>query len=111
MTASADDTRDIQSGGKKPFYRLRLFVAGDEPNSATARSFVARLSENNLHDSCDVAVVDVLEDYQASVENQVIVVPTLIVESPPPVKIIVGSLSDEGKVLAALGLSKEGGRP
>lgn len=55
-------------------------------------------------------VVDVLQDYQAALRHRVVVVPTLIVEAPPPERIIVGSLSDEEKVLAVLGLPRPGGR-
>ena len=50
-------------------------------------------------------IVDVFEDYQAAIEHGVIVVPTLIVDAPPPGKTIVGSLTDEEKVLAVLGLT------
>lgn len=85
-------------------YRFRLFVAGDEPNSLRARAALARLCDERLKDRCELMIVDVFEDYQAAIDHGVIVVPTLIVEAPPPAKTIVGSLDDEEKVLAALGL-------
>lgn len=91
-------------------YRLRLFVAGTEPNSVQARAVLTRLCETYLRDRYALEIVDVYENYQAAIEHQVVVVPTLIVESPAPVRTIVGSLSDKAKLLAALGLVEEGGR-
>jgi len=96
---------------KKPFYRFQLFVAGNEPNSIKARAVLARLCGARLKGRCEMRIVDVFEDYQAAIDHGVVVVPTLIVEEPPPAKTIVGSLSDEEKVLALLGLLGKGARP
>jgi circadian clock protein KaiB len=76
-----------------PFYRLRLFVAGDEPNSLQAQAALERLCNEYLRERYELQVVDVFEDYQAAIDQHVIVVPTLIIESPPPRRVIVGSLS------------------
>jgi len=94
-----------------PFYRLRLFVAGDEPNSLKAKAVLSRLCDEHLKDRCEIRIVDVFEDYQAAIDHGVIVVPALIVEAPLPVRTIVGSMTDEDKVLAELGLHGKGGRP
>jgi len=67
-------------------------VAGDEPNSLRARATLERLCDEYLRGRCEIQVVDVFEDYQAAIDQHVIVVPTLIVESPPPRRVIVGSL-------------------
>jgi circadian clock protein KaiB len=108
---SSKDKPDKTGAGKKPFYRFRLFVAGDEPNSLKARAVLARLCDAHLKDRYETQIVDVFEDYQAAIDHQVIAVPTLIVDAPPPVKTIVGSLADEEKVLALLGLDGKGARP
>lgn len=92
----------------KPLYRMRLFVAGNEPNSARARDVLARLCAAHLQGRCEIEVVDVFEDYQAAISHHIVAVPTLIVEAPPPRRVIVGSLADEGKVLAILGLPEKG---
>ncbi len=110
MSPDGDHPRITRPEGERPYYRLRLFVAGDEPNSLRARAVLTRLCENILRDRCEVVVVDVLRDYQAALDRQVMVVPTLIVEAPPPVRTIVGSLSDEGALREALGLSDFGAR-
>lgn len=106
-------TGNLDKGGtpKKPFYSFRLFVAGNEPNSLKAKEVLARLCDVYLKDRYAMQVVDAFEDYQAAIAYGVIVVPTLIVEAPLPVKTIVGSLTDEAKVLAALGLAGSGEQP
>ncbi len=108
MTIQAHERQNVPIHGPKPKYRLRLFVAGDEPNSAKAKAMLNRLCEKYLLKNCEITIVDVLQDYEAAIEHQVMVVPTLIVEWPPPMRSILGSLTDEEKVLAALGLMKDG---
>lgn len=89
-----------------PFYRLRLFIAGEEPNSARAKAILKRLCETYLRDRCEMHIVDVYQDYQAAIDHQIVIVPCLIVEAPPPARTIVGSLNDEASVLAALSLTE-----
>jgi circadian clock protein KaiB len=90
-----------------PSYRLRLFVAGGEPNSTRALSTLERLSRETLKGCCRLQVVDVFKDYQAAIKHKVVAVPALVVESPLPRKVIIGSLAEEEKVLEALGLKKK----
>lgn len=94
-----------------PFYRLRLFVAGDEPNSVQARHVLTRLCEAHLSGRCAIEIVDVFEDYHAAIEHGIYLVPALKIESPPPARTVVGSLSDEEKVLQALGIAEKGVKP
>lgn len=87
-----------------PRYRLRLFVAGDEPNSARARNILTRVCEGRLSGRWELEVVDVFTDYQAAIEARVLMVPTLVVEAPPATRIIVGSFRDEEALLDTLAL-------
>jgi len=63
-----------------------------------------------LKDHREIHIVDVFADYQAAIDHHLIVVFTLIVETPPP-RTIVGSLRDEAGVLAVLGLTLKEERP
>ncbi len=94
----------------KPFFRLRLFIAGEEPNSSRAMSIITRLCEERLRDRYELQIVDVFKDYRAAIEHRVVAVPCLIVESPEPRRVIVGSLNEENKLLTALGLGVPGDR-
>jgi len=85
-------------------YHLRLFIAGNEPNSRLAKQTLQTLCETYLKENYTLEVVDVLQDYEAAIENRVLVAPTLIVVAPEPPATIIGSLSNIQKVLNALGL-------
>ncbi|HOV85678.1 MAG TPA: circadian clock KaiB family protein [Syntrophobacteraceae bacterium] len=87
-------------------YRFRLFVAGNEVNSQRAKETLFHLAGTYLADRHEIVVVDVMQDYQAALDSRIVVVPTLLVESPFE-RVIVGSLSDEKAVLDALGLAPE----
>ncbi len=86
-------------------YRLYLFIAGNEPNSVRAKEVLHHICNKYLHGRYEIKIVDVYEDYRSAIEHQVMLVPTLIIKSPPPVKVIAGSLNDEKKLLLALGLT------
>ena len=104
-------TREPGKSAKQTTVRLRLFVAGDEPNSEKAKAVLYRLCGKHLKNHFELHIVDVLEDYQAAIDHHVVAVPSLIVEKPSSSLIIVGSLSDEGKVISALGLAEQEERP
>ena len=84
---------------------LRLYVAGDGPNSVAARSNLRRILA-----ACDPAtytleIVDCLRHPMRALQEGVLVTPTLCRLEPAPTRTIVGSLSDQARVVEALGLS------
>lgn len=89
-------------------YHLKLFVAGDEPNSYKAKKTIERLCESCLKGNYKLEVVDVLKDYQVALDNNILIAPTLVIVAPPPQTTIIGSLSETRKILDALGLSESG---
>jgi len=86
-------------------YILRLFMAGDESNSRQARENLERLQETHLKMPHKKEIVDVLEDFQAALENNVLVTPCLILASPLPKVTVFGNLNDTKRVVAALRLT------
>jgi circadian clock protein KaiB len=100
-------TAPIRSNGADPEarLRLRLFVAGDEPNSRQARHNLDLLCEEYLDGQVDVEVIDVLKDFRAAVAERVLVTPALIVGALPSRIVVLGNLSDTARVLAALGVA------
>ena len=86
-------------------YILRLFMADNEPNSRQARENLERLQEAHLKMPHKKEIVDVLEDFETTLENNVLVTPCLILDSPLPRVTIFGNLSDTERVLAALRLT------
>lgn len=84
--------------------RLRLFVAGEEPNSREARRNLEGLCRDYLDGRAEVEIIDVLKDFRAAVAERVLVTPALIVGIPPARVVVLGNLSDTARVLAALGI-------
>ncbi len=85
-------------------YVLRLFVAGQTPTSEAARQNLERICTDHLNGKCEIIVTDVLEDSEQAETHKVLATPTLIKESPAPLRRVIGDLSDTQKVLAALSL-------
>lgn len=84
-------------------YRFRLFVAGDEPNSRLAEKNLRALCLTYLANRHCIEVIDVLLDFDAALQAQIMVVPALVMLAPRPLTLF-GALTDESVVLAALGL-------
>jgi circadian clock protein KaiB len=82
---------------------LRLYVAGNAPNSLRAIRNAEALCEEHFLARYDLEIVDLLEQPKRALADGIIVTPTLLKVSPAPVQRVVGNLSDTNQVLAALG--------
>jgi circadian clock protein KaiB len=87
---------------------LRLYVAGQTPNSLTAFENLKKICEEHLGNRYSIEVIDLLKNPQLAKDHQIIAVPTLIRKLPIPVKKIIGNLSNTEKVLVGLDLRKVG---
>lgn len=88
--------------------RLRLYVAGDGPNSQRALTNLRSLCEEHFPDCHEVEIIDILREPQRAFQDGVLLTPTLVRLSPSPVVKIVGTLSQRGPLLDALELSLSG---
>lgn len=84
---------------------LRLYVAGDGPNSSQARANLASVLESQPASSFELEVVDSLREPMRALQDGIIVTPTLVKLAPPPAQKIIGTLCERVKVLAALGIT------
>jgi circadian clock protein KaiB len=89
---------------KRAHFKLRLYIAGDAPNSLRALANLKALCHARLSERHEIEVVDVLLDPERALADEVYLTPTLVRLSPGPSRRIVGSLSDITPVLEALGL-------
>jgi circadian clock protein KaiB len=85
---------------------LRLYVAGQTPNSLTAFENLKKICAEHLDCRYKIEVIDLLKNPQLAKDHQIIAVPTLIRKLPTPVKKIIGNLSNTEKVLVGLDLRK-----
>jgi circadian clock protein KaiB len=83
---------------------LRLYVAGDAPNSLQAIANLEAICAEYLKNGHELEIVDVLENPRRAMAEGVLVTPSLTKLSPQPAAQVVGNLSDKLRVLLALGL-------
>jgi circadian clock protein KaiB len=88
---------------KKPeSWKLRLYVAGQTSKSLVAISNLKNICEEHLRGKYRIEVVDLLSRPKLAIGDQIVAVPTLVRRLPPPVRKIVGDLSDSERVLIGL---------
>jgi len=93
-----------QEQASDPKYRLKLFIAGNEPNSIQAINNIRDILNSRIQDRYKLEIVDILSDFQSAIDHGVLVTPMLIIVEPSPETTIVGTLNDAEKVKAALRL-------
>lgn len=82
---------------------LRLYVAGNSPNSVRAIANANAICETHLRIKYKLEVVDLLKFPKRALDDGVIVTPTLVRVMPLPVQRVIGNLSDTTEVLLVLG--------
>lgn len=88
---------------KKPSLVLRLYIAGNAPNSVRAISNAQAVCDEHFATRYELEIVDLLDHPHRALTDGVIVTPTLIRLSPLPVQKVVGTLSDTERLLLVLG--------
>ena len=86
------------------FWQLRLYIAGQTQRSQSALRNLHDICERHLKGIYRIEVVDLLVQPQLAAGDQIFAVPTLVRQLPPPVKKIIGDLSNVEKVLVGLDL-------
>lgn len=85
-------------------YNLRLYVAGQTPKSLAAIANLKTICEEHLAGRYTIEVIDLLVSPQLAAGDQIVALPTLVRHLPPPLKRIIGNLSDQERVLVGLDL-------
>ncbi|MEL6468427.1 MAG: circadian clock protein KaiB [Cyanobacteria bacterium J06623_4] len=88
----------------KKTYILKLYVAGNTPSSTRALNTLNTILEEEFQGVYALKVIDVLKNPQLAEEDKILATPTLAKILPPPVRKIIGDLSDREKVLIGLDL-------
>jgi circadian clock protein KaiB len=96
------------SPAREGFYNLRLYVAGQTPKSLTAIANLKSICDEHLAGSYTIEVIDLLVSPQLAAGDQILAVPTLVRRLPPPIKRIIGNLSDVERVLVGLDIRPRG---
>ena len=85
-------------------YVLRLFVAGATVRSRQAVLRIRQLCEEQLKGNCDLEVIDIYQQPGLARAHQIVATPTLIKESPAPVRRFIGNLLNTTGLFAELDL-------
>jgi circadian clock protein KaiB len=85
-------------------YVLRLYVAGMGPKSVQAIDNIKRICEEYLPSKYQLEVVDIYQYPIFAKDCQIVAAPTLIKELPPPLRKLIGSMTDTERVLVGIDL-------
>ena len=85
-------------------WMLRLYVAGQTPKSLTAFANLKKICEEHLHGQYQIEVIDLAENPQQARTDEIVVIPTLVRKLPPPLRRIIGDLSNTERVLVGMEL-------
>lgn len=99
-----------QPGKKKPadstpleeFWMLRLYVAGQTPKSITAFANLKKICEEHLAGKYRIEIVDLIKNPTLAKGDQILAIPTVVRQLPPPVKKLIGDLANTERVLVGL---------
>lgn len=101
MTAAAGGDEERNEPAQ---WMLKLYIAGQTPKSVAAFANLKRICETHLKGQYRIEVVDLLVNPKLAKGDQIVAVPSLVRQLPPPVKKIIGDLADEERVLVGLDL-------
>jgi len=92
-------------------FNLRLYVAGQTPKSLAAIANLKKICEENLAGRYKIEVIDLIVSPQLAAGDQIVAIPTLVRRLPPPLKRMIGDLSNSEKVIVGLDLRPIGKSP
>jgi circadian clock protein KaiB len=83
---------------------LRLFVAGDSPDSSLAIANLKGLFPNGTSSQVEIEIVDVQKEPARGARDGIIVTPTLLKISPAPPCRVLGNLKNREALSRLLGI-------
>ena len=102
------DHRGFLHRGALSTYLLKLYVTGQTPRARIAIENLERLCRDELAGEYELQIIDVLEHPELAEDDRVLATPTLIKQLPPPLRRVIGDLSDKEKVLFGLDVQRKG---
>lgn len=85
---------------------LKLYVTGRSTRSENAIRMLQRICNDDLSGQFELVIVDVLEHPEEAEEGRILATPTVVKELPPPIRKVIGDLSDREKVLVGLDIQR-----
>ena len=102
MTDKKELSKEVPEIKDTEFWELRLYVAGQTPNSMRAFANLQKICDEHLKGKYKIEVIDLLKNPQLAAGDQILAIPTLVRRLPEPLKKIIGDLSNTERVLVGL---------
>jgi circadian clock protein KaiB len=83
---------------------LKLYITGQTPRSEMAIQNLRRICEEKLSNRYEVVIIDILEYPELAEKEKILATPTLVKELPPPIRRVIGDLSNMQGVLIGLNI-------
>ncbi len=83
-------------------WTLILYIAGMTPAAKRAQANIVSICEQHLAGRYSLEVIDLFERPEMAEGRQIVAVPTLVRKMPPPIRKIIGDLSNTEKVVWGL---------
>jgi len=97
----------MDSTGTEQLWTMRLYVAGENQKSRTARANLERLCEQHIGAGrYEIEVIDLMRQPHLAKADQILAIPTLVRKLPEPMKRVIGDLSNAERALVALDLQE-----
>lgn len=114
MSQQADGDRNPVGAGlptDDTRFEFRLYVAGQTPKSVRAIENLRQVCEDYMPGRYTIELIDLIESPHLARGDEIVALPTLVRKLPPPIRKIIGDLSDTERVLVGLQLRAEGRPP
>jgi circadian clock protein KaiB len=89
----------------KECYILCLYIAGLTPRSTLAVERIRAICERYLAGRYELTIVDLYLQPEAARQAQIIVAPTLVKKLPSPMRLFIGDMTDEKRILEGLNIA------
>lgn len=104
--------KDMPAGKKKSAtpeasqeaWILKLYVAGQTPKSIAAFANLKKICDEHLAGQYRIEIVDLLKNPKLARGDQILAIPTVVRQLPPPVKKLIGDLANTERVLVGLNI-------
>ena len=83
-------------------YVLCLYIAGETPKSRSALDNLQQICRVYLNGHYRIKIIDLHKNPRLARDHQILALPTLVRHLPPPIRKIIGDLSNTERVLVGL---------
>jgi circadian clock protein KaiB len=101
---SIDDFKKALDSEGTKLYVLRLYITGLTPKSTQAIKNIKKICEENLKGRYELEIIDVYQQPELAKEANIMAAPTLIKQLPPPLRRLIGDMSNKERVIIGLDL-------